>query len=198
MRLTHSTAIRRVVTGHQPNGQSLILEDGPLPSVIELGHLPGVVFHEIWASPSTPQPLGCGPVEDPTLAPLSLPPPAQGTRIRIVDLPPESEEFLALCRRHKEQAFKEVGDSQASTARAAASHPLMHRTESLDYGVVLEGEVTLIVDQSEVQLQAGAVIVQRGTNHAWSNRSGKPCRMLFVLQAGQFDAALGSALQGPA
>jgi len=72
----------------------------------------------------------------------------------------------------------------------------MHRTESVDYGVVMEGEITLVLDQGEVQLRAGSVVVQRGTNHAWANRSGKPCRMLFVLIDGEYDPAIGHALAG--
>ncbi|MNV91325.1 Cupin domain protein [compost metagenome] len=60
----------------------------------------------------------------------------------------------------------------------------MHRTESVDYGIVIEGEMTLVLDASEQLLQVGSVVVQRGTNHAWANRSGKPCRMLFILVDG--------------
>ncbi len=65
----------------------------------------------------------------------------------------------------------------------------MHRTESVDYGVVIEGELTLVLDDSEVLLKPGSVVVQRGTNHAWANRSGQPCRMLFVLVDGQYEPA---------
>jgi uncharacterized cupin superfamily protein len=68
----------------------------------------------------------------------------------------------------------------------------MHRTETLDYAVVLEGEITMLLDDSEVHLKAGDVVIQRGTNHAWSNRSGKPVRMLYVLIDGTFDAALAA------
>jgi uncharacterized cupin superfamily protein len=73
----------------------------------------------------------------------------------------------------------------------------MHRTESIDYGIVIEGEMTLVLDEAEVPLRRGSVVVQRGTNHAWANRSGKPCRMLFVLVDGRFDASLAAALASP-
>ncbi|MEG1326124.1 MAG: cupin domain-containing protein, partial [Janthinobacterium sp.] len=73
---------------------------------------------------------------------------------------------------------------------AHSPHPLMHRTESIDYGVVIDGELTLVLDEGEVLLQAGSVVVQRGTNHAWANRSGRTCRMLFVLIAGQYEDGL--------
>ena len=72
----------------------------------------------------------------------------------------------------------------------------MHRTETLDYGVVIEGEITLIVDAGETQLAPGDVVVQRGTNHAWANRSGKMARMLFVLLDGRYEPALAAALKG--
>jgi uncharacterized cupin superfamily protein len=71
----------------------------------------------------------------------------------------------------------------------------MHRTESVDYGVVIEGEITLVLDASEVVLKPGCVVVQRGTNHAWANRSGRYCRMLFVLVDGQYDTAVGNLLK---
>ena len=80
-----------------------------------------------------------------------------------------------------------VGNAAASTHGRGGRHPLMHRTETLDYAVVLEGEITMLLDDSEVNLKAGDVVIQRGTNHAWANRSGKPCRMLFVLIDGAFD-----------
>ena len=70
----------------------------------------------------------------------------------------------------------------------------MHRTESVDYGIVIEGEMTLVLDRGEVALKPGSVVVQRGTNHAWANRSGKPCRMLFILVDGEYDPAIAAQL----
>jgi len=70
----------------------------------------------------------------------------------------------------------------------------MHRTESVDYGIVIEGELTLIVDKDEAVLKPGSVVVQRGTNHAWANRSGKMCRILFILVGGQYDDQLAKAI----
>ena len=92
------------------------------------------------------------------------------------------------------QAFAQVGDAAVSTVKAGSPHPLMHRTESVDYGIVIDGELTLVLDDSEVLLRPGSVVVQRGTNHAWANRSGRPCRMLFVLLDGRYDAGIADAL----
>ena len=103
-------------------------------------------------------------------------------------------EYLAHGASRMKDAFEQIGDAQASTVKADSPHPLMHRTESVDYGVVIEGEMTLVLDDSEVLLKPGSVVVQRGTTHAWANRSGKLCRMLFVLVDGQYEPSLAAAL----
>lgn len=177
-------AITRVVTGHDTDGKAVVTEAGPLPTAVALAAIPGTVFHEIWATQAIPAPVDNGP--DPTLGPLVLSPPPHGTRIRIVDIPPDTEEFLREGSGKMGAAFSEVGEVSASTVQTGSPHPLMHRTESVDYGVVLEGELTLILDKGEIDLKPGHVVVQRGTNHAWANRSGRVCRMLFVLIDGAF------------
>jgi mannose-6-phosphate isomerase-like protein (cupin superfamily) len=184
--------IHRVVTSHDAEGKAVVASDGPLPTVAEIRAIPGTVFHEVWSTPGTPAPVGNG--ADPTLGPLMLPPPGHGTRIRFVDIPPDSAEFLAHGAARMKDAFAQVGDAKVSTVQAHSPHPLMHRTESVDYGVVIEGELTLVLDDSEVQLKAGSVVIQRGTNHAWANRSGQPCRMLFVLVDGRYEPDIAAAL----
>ena len=184
--------IHRVVTGHAADGRAVVASDGPLPSVVEIAAIPGTVFHEVWSTTGAPAPVGNG--ADPTLGALMLPPPKLGTRMRFVDIPPDTAEFLAHGAAKMKDAFTQIGDAKASTVKAHSPHPLMHRTESVDYGVVIEGEMTLVLDDSEVLLKPGSVVVQRGTNHAWANRSGKPCRMLFVLVDGRYDPAIASAL----
>ena len=184
--------IHRVVTGHDENGKAIVCSSGPLPTSVEIAAIPGTVFHEVWSTAATPAPVGNGP--DPTLGALMLPPPAHGTRIRFVDIPPDSDEFLAHGAARMKEAFTQAGDVKASTVKADSPHPLMHRTESIDYGVVIEGEMTLVLDDSEVLLKPGSVVVQRGTNHAWANRSGRPCRMLFVLVDGRYEPGIAAAL----
>lgn len=183
-------AIHRVVTGHNAQGRAVVASEGPLPTVVEIAVIPGTVFHEVWSTSQSPAVLDNGP--DPTLGPLMLPPPQGGTRIRFVDIPPDTPEFLARGAERMQDAFSQIGDAAASTVKAHSPHPLMHRTESVDYGVVIQGELTLVLDEGEVQLRPGSVVVQRGTNHAWANRSGAPCRMLFVLVDGRFGDALAS------
>ncbi len=183
--------IHRVVTGHNARGQAVVTSSGPLPTVIEVAAIPGTVFHEVWSTGESPARIANAP--DPTLGPLALPPPAGGTRIRFVDIPPDTADFLAHGADRMQAAFAQIGDAQASTVKANSPHPLMHRTESVDYGVVIDGELTLVLDEGEVQLQAGSVVVQRGTNHAWANRSGRNCRMLFVLIDGRYAQDLAVA-----
>jgi mannose-6-phosphate isomerase-like protein (cupin superfamily) len=182
--------IRRVVTGHDAHGDAVVAADGFLPTVVELAHIPGTVFHEVWSTEGSPAPVGNGP--DPSIGSLRLPPPKLGTRIRFVDIPPDSEEFLQQGAAKMHAAFAEIGDATASTVKADSPHPLMHRTESVDYGIVISGEMTLVLDKDETLLKAGDIVVQRGTNHAWANRSGKPCRMLFALVDGKYDREISS------
>lgn len=185
-------AIHRVVTGHRADGCAIVIENGPLPRVEELAAIPGTVFHEVWCTAGAPARVDNGP--DPTLGPLSLPPPPLGTRIRFVDIPPDTPEFLAHGAARMKAAFAQIGDEAASTVQAHSPHPLMHRTESVDYGIVIDGEMTLVLDEDEVLLKPGSVVVQRGTNHAWANRSGKPCRMLFVLVDGRYAPEIAASL----
>ncbi len=184
--------IHRVVTGHDADGRAVVLIDGALPTVVEIAAIPGTVFHEVWSTSGSPARVDNS--DDPTIGAIKLPPPAHGTRIRFVDIPPDTDEFIAQGAGRMAEAFSQIGDASASTVRARSPHPLMHRTESIDYGVVIDGEMTLVLDDSEVQLRVGSVVVQRGTNHAWANRSGKPCRMLFVLIDGDYDPAIRAAI----
>jgi mannose-6-phosphate isomerase-like protein (cupin superfamily) len=185
--------IYRVVTGHDENGNAIILENGPLNTVMDLEAVPGTKFHEVWNTSDAPAPI-TNVQTDPTLGPVILPPMKAGTRIRFVDIPPDTEDFLIQGKSKMKGMFSTVGDAGASTVKEDSPHPLMHRTESVDYGIVIEGELTLIVDNGEAILKPGSVVIQRGTNHAWANRSRKMCRILFILIGGQYDDQLANAL----
>ena len=162
---------RRVVTGHDESGRSVVLSDGMPPNVRDKGT--GVDFIEIWNTGATPAPISAREVE-PTDGPLRVPPPALGTRIRLNDFHP--------------------GHIQNLPQRADGRHPMMHRTRSIDYGIVLEGELYMILDDDEVLLRAGDVVVQRGTDHAWENRSDRVARMAFILIDGAFSDELRTRL----
>jgi len=175
---------RRIVTGHDKDGRAVILSDGPTPTVHDKLGRAGLVFEEIWETRATPAPIP--PTEpEPTDHALKLAPPAGGARIRVVEIPPEGRgDDRAVAR----AVFDNIGGGHALDEKAA--HPFMHRTETVDFGVILDGEITLIVDRGETVVKAGDIVVQRGTNHAWANRSGRPCRIAFVLIDGKFEAGL--------
>ena len=151
---------RRVVTGHDPDGKSVFLSDGPTPTTRTAAD--GVLFHELWSTDATPAPIAAQEPE-PTERDLTVPPGPNGVKIRINAIPP------------------------------GAASP-MHRTETIDYGVVLEGEIVLILEDSETTLGPGDVVIQRGTDHKWENRSSGETRIAFILIDGAFTDDLRAVL----
>ena len=185
-----SKPFRRIVTGHDPAGRAVIQSDALPVRVQKLGR-DGPTFYEIWNTRETPARIDRGSGE-PQEDRLTLAPPRHGTRIRVLDIPPETEALSRMDPASARAHFAEIGAADASTHQGAASrHPMMHRTESVDYGIVLEGEITLLVDEGETIVRAGDIVVQRGTNHGWANRSGRNCRIAFMLIDGQFTDGLG-------
>ena len=193
MKTTDALPIRRIVTGHDAEGKAVVATDGEPPTVISFPSVPGTYFFEIWKTHTTPAPVDNGP--DPTLGPRRMAPAPHGSAVRIVQIAPEKDIKLPRTVEEMEQHFRETGSPEAATSRLDAPHPLMHRTETLDFGILIDGELTLILDDSEVQLKPGDIVVQRGTNHAWSNRGDKPCRIAFVLLHGVYSADVSDVLR---
>ncbi len=188
--------IRRVITGHDAQGKAVVIEDAPAPAVRTNPLRPGHVSTDLWKTGSTPVVLRAQ-MDDPTGGPKQIHPLPGGTVFRISELAPEPEAVRNLDPERAREVFRAMGNEAAATFGRGGRHPMMHRTQTLDYAVVLEGRVTLVLDDQDVELQAGDVVIQCGTNHAWSNRSDRPCRMLYVLIDGQFDPALAAALDHP-
>jgi quercetin dioxygenase-like cupin family protein len=161
---------RRVVTGHTPAGVSVVLSDGPVPVSKELPD-DGVAFHEVWNTEGAPARIAATEPSEPTERTLAVPPPPHGTRIRVNEFAPGHLDERGL-------------------------QSPVHRTASIDYGIVLEGEITLVLDDSEVTLGAGDIVVQRGTDHAWANRGDVTARVVFVLVDGELDESLSRTLPG--
>ena len=182
--------VRRVVTGHDKNGKAIVVSDGPVP-VHGNPLRPGQRSHEVWKTGTMPIPIG-REEPDPVTGKRQLHPAPQGTMFRISEVPPESDAIRNMTPEQSREAFRASGAEHASTWGRGGRHPLMHRTETVDYAVVLEGEITLLLDNEDIKLTAGDVVIQRGTSHAWSNRSGKPVKMLYVLIDGKFDPALAA------
>ena len=182
--------IRRVVTGHNKSGKAVVLSDGAVPVVHSNPMRPGQLSYEVWKTSEMPIPMAAVEPE-PTGGKRQLHPVPNGTVFRISEVPPESDAIRNLTPEAARAAFAASNAEDASTWGRGGRHPLMHRTETVDYAVVLEGEITLILDEGDdIKLSAGDVVIQRGTRHAWANRSGRPARMAFILIDGAYDAEL--------
>ena len=113
--------------------------------------------------------------DDPTIDhPYRLPPPPNGTIFRIIEYPPDSVRVAALRERGSEHAQDAASDGYVRDVEHQR-HPGFHKTSSIDYALILSGEIYALMDEGEVLLKAGDVLIQRGTNHAWSNRTDQPC-----------------------
>lgn len=184
-----SKNVRRVVTGHDETGRAIVLSDGAPPHVTRPHQQPGLAFHELWNTRALPAPVAAWEPE-PTDLYRDTAPPAHGTIIRIVDIPPEGERGPDFDSETARALFERVGLGENAKHTVPGRHPLMHRTESIDYGLVLEGQIVLLLDDEEVALEQGDVVIQRGTIHAWTNRTDRITRMLFVLIDGKFDSEI--------
>jgi mannose-6-phosphate isomerase-like protein (cupin superfamily) len=181
---------RRIVTGHDAQGRAVILEDAPPPRVARIGGEHGPLFFEVWNTRETPARIDRDSGEPPEDG-IQLAPPKNGTRIRVLDVPPEDPSVAKLTPEQARAHFAEVGAADAASHSGRGSkHAFMHRTETIDYGIVLAGEITLIMDEGETVVRAGDIVIQRGTNHGWANRGTVPCRIAFILIDGRFDAEL--------
>lgn len=180
----------RIVTGHNSEGKAVILEQGPPPRVQRIGGDTGPMFYEVWNTTETPVMIDAAsgePFEDA----ITLAPPQNGTRIRVLDIPPDDPSFETMTPEERIAHFAEIGAGDAvADGGTSERHAHMHKTETVDYGIVLEGEIVLIMDEGETLCKAGDIIIQRGTNHGWANRSDKNCRIAFILIDGKFSPEL--------
>jgi len=167
-----TTKIRRIVTGHDKNGMSVALMVGELP-LAEVQ--PGVDTTLLWATDETPAEMSGS--NDRAQRDLGVAPPPNGSLLRIVDFHPVSKDFKG----DSKALAAEIGGEIVTGKGKNSNHPLMHRTKTIDYGIVLEGEIDIMFDDTEVHLKAGDIVVQQSTNHAWVNNSDKICRMAFAM-----------------
>lgn len=167
--------IRRVVTGHDAQGRSIIAGDGPSPNTIAVLESPAFGMTDLWVTHDAP--ADNTGTTDPAARKIVLEPPPRGTIFRVVEFPPDAQ--LA-GKFDRVEAFEAIGARDALDPDASR-HPGMHRTHSVDYAIVLSGEIWAVMDVSETLLRAGDCLVQRGTNHAWSNRSHASCLVAFIL-----------------
>jgi len=168
--------IRRVVTGHSAEGKSIFIMDGPSPHVFSRG-TGSVVVTDLWETHGTPADNRGN--EDSISRPFRLPPPKNGSVLRIIEYPPDKQRVPALA--HERDAAADGSGRHEALDRGNPRHPGFHKTSSTDYAIVLSGEIVALMDEGEVILKAGDVLIQRGTNHAWSNQTDEPANVAFVL-----------------
>ena len=166
--------IRRVVTGHDKNGKSMFLMDGLAPNIKEMASMPGLALTDLWVTDGSPADnRGNADAAD---RPIVLEPPKNGSILRIVEFPPDS-------------AWRNTADSKAAFDSIGAGHakdgstadPMMHTTATVDYLIVLKGEIVAIMENGETLLKPGDIMIQRGTNHSWSVRGTEPCILAAIL-----------------
>ncbi len=161
---------RRIVAIDRVAGKSSLVVDGPSPDVRIDPARPGFALQRMWVVGGFPAQL----VYETLHLPHTLEPPAKGSVLNVVTFPPDAAWQGKVGAAEVAAYFKAMGSPGASTYSPQAPHPYMQKTRTLDLCIVLEGEIVLMLDTQEVAVKAGEFVVQRGTNHAWSNRSGKP------------------------
>ena len=169
--------VRRIVTIDGEDGKSTAVHDGPSPEVHLDPARPGYAATRIWVTGTTPAPIQG--VRETLHLPHTLEPPPRGSVLRIVAFPPDATWSGRVGANEVAAFFAAMGSPGASTYSPQAPHPYMQQTRTLDFCLVLEGEITLVLDTEEVHLQPLDAVIQRGTNHAWSNRSNRPCVVAF-------------------
>jgi quercetin dioxygenase-like cupin family protein len=162
---------RRVVTGHDASGKAVVLIDGAAPNA-KLRKATGLTSTLLWVTEESPADNSGS--ADSAEREIGVAPPPRGSIFRVVDFPPAVDVGAV----DNAAMLREMG---IEDGQGGARHATMHRTRSIDYAVVIEGEIDMLLDDSEVHLKAGDVLVQRGTNHAWVNRGKEYCRIAFVL-----------------
>jgi mannose-6-phosphate isomerase-like protein (cupin superfamily) len=163
--------VRRVVTALDASGKAVAIVDDAVGFDAQPGRNP---VADLWLTASAPADLAA---TDRKKAITGLQPPKSGTIFRIVQFPPMTP---AVERQSLDTMMKVVGPDAPAKGRPPR-HPMMHRTRTVDYAIVLSGEIDMMLDDSEMHFKAGDVVVQQATNHAWINRGKEPCRIAFVL-----------------
>ena len=178
---------RRIVTGHDAEGKAVALFDGPVtPQQRSPG---GNAISMLWVTGESPANVEA--TNDRSETKTGVPPPANGSIFRIVDFPPTST-VTAPVDHHKIL----IGMGIDPATQGYMRHTNTHRTRSVDYAIVLDGEIDMLMDDSEVHMKTGDVLVQQGTNHAWVNNGTKPCRIAFILIDAQTPAAWKKGWKG--
>jgi hypothetical protein len=171
---------RIVVRDHADGTRSGALCDAPSPDVHTDPARPGFAATRMWVTDCTP-----ARIRSKTLnLPHTIEPPRAGSLCRYLQIPPDAAWQGKVGLKEVQAYFASMGSPAASTYSGGATHPYMQKTRTLDFALIIEGEITLVLDLDEVNLTAGDTVVLRGANHAWSNRSDKPCLIAMSMHDG--------------
>jgi uncharacterized cupin superfamily protein len=173
---------RRIVTIDREPGKGELVSDGPAPDVRTDPGRPGYAAQRLWVTDTHPAKI----VYESLHLPHTIEPPAKGSVCRVVTFPPDNSWKGKVGAAEVQAFFRAMGSPGASTYSPLAPHPYMQKTRTLDCCIVLEGEIVLVLDTQEVPLKAGEIAVQRGTNHAWSNRSTRPAVVAICSHDGKY------------
>jgi mannose-6-phosphate isomerase-like protein (cupin superfamily) len=174
------TPTRRIVTIDREPGKSSLVSDGPAPDVRSDPARPGYACARLWVTDSTPAKI----VFETLHLPHTLEPPARGSVCRVETFPPDDTWKGKVGGAQVQAYYRAMGSPGASAYSPLAPHPYMQKTRTLDFCIVLVGEIVLVLDTQEVALKSGDIVVQRGTSHAWSNRSAKPAVVAIASHDG--------------
>ncbi|MGO4581483.1 cupin domain-containing protein [Cupriavidus sp. 2TAF22] len=171
-------SIRRIVTSRNQDGKSIFASEDAGSRTVEFKHVAGLSAALLWETPPGATLVGC---EDRAAAARSWVPSAGGSTLMLITFPPDAtmmspgfDPVAAGCE------YMELLPGLAETFEPQS--PGMHTTDSIDYAVLLEGELHLELDDGETKkLAFHDVVIQNGTRHGWRNKSDKPATMLFVL-----------------
>ncbi|MEZ2299385.1 cupin domain-containing protein [Variovorax sp. RCC_210] len=167
--------VRRLVTGVDAAGRSTFVAVGPSPSVRAPSERPGYVVTDLWRTTETPARIDAPDSVDKH---VGIRPPVHGSVVRIIDFPPDPVDPAEFARGVQATFTRTFGND---AHRDGEGDPSMHTTESIDYAILLAGELVAVMDDGEQVMRPGDVLVQRGTRHGWRNRSGAMARIAFVL-----------------
>ena len=164
--------VRRVVTKLDPAGKAVVMFDDRVP--LTAARSP-VGVGDLWVTENSPAELSA--TEDRAHVKVGIQPPRSGTIFRVVDYPPTSSAIEKL----DINTMMRIVGADARAKGLPPRHLMMHRTRSVDYAMILSGEIDMLLDEGEVHFKAGDVLVQQATNHAWVNRGKENCRIAFIL-----------------
>lgn len=174
--------VRRIVTADGPDGLSLALSDAAVDDVLRDPARPGFQSTRVWATDRTP--AVALTAEAVARLPGLIEPPPGGALFRIVTIPPDAVWDPHVSPEAAHAFFKAAAAGHAWCG-AGSRHLYMQQSCTLELCVVLEGELVLVLDLAEMALRAGDTVVQRGTRHAWSNRSGRPAVLAVSSHDGE-------------